>query len=497
MSGPSHVENLDSMRHDSQNSGDKKIIKNIRLSGGLTARERILSILDDDTFVEIDALVSHRTSDNNLNLHRPLGDGLVAGHGMLDGRRVVCFSQDKSIFAGTIGEMHGKKIVKILEFAEKSMLPIIAIWDGEGERAEEGIDSLGPVGEILNLLTACSGRIPIISVVLGDVKGISTLAVGLSDFTVMDSSNGNLLLSGNSISNSESKDMAKTEFQNTRSGIVSLFAEDENIAFEMVSSLLSFLPDNMLSSPEVRLNGDLWNRKCNFLDEITSNSEAPYDIRTIIYEIMDKETFLEIMSNFANNVIVGFARLDGNAVGIIANQPSVLAGFIDTDSSMKAARFIQTCDCFNIPVITIVDSPGFLPNAAQERNGLIKHAAQLLFAYSEATIPKLSLIIGKAYGGAYMAMGGKFAGSDYNVSWPSGNFLLDYDKDTTNKDNQKHIQTINSGNGIANSLIAAKYGLVDDIISPTKSREYLVKSLRPLLSKRELTIPKKHSNIPL
>ena len=301
MAGLSHEENLDAIRFDANNAGERKRLENIRLAGQQTSRERIMNILDEKTFVEVDAFVNHRSAINNLQHHRPLGDGVVAGHGMIDGRRVVCFSQDSSVFEGSIGEMHARKIVKILEFAEKTLLPVIAIWDGNGERPEEGISSLGPSGEILNVMVACSGRIPLISIIMGKVTGVSALAVGLSDFVIMNSINGNMALS-DEIDRSdfnlkeEIKDFSKNATNHfSRSGVVCLIAEDDTSALELASDLLSYFPDNMLSKSPVLKNDDIWDRNCNEINKILPyRQEKTYDVREIIKIIFDKKTFLEL-----------------------------------------------------------------------------------------------------------------------------------------------------------------------------------------------------------
>lgn len=516
MAGLSHEENLDAIRFDANNAGERKRLENIRLAGQQTSRERIMNILDEKTFVEVDAFVNHRSAINNLQHHRPLGDGVVAGHGMIDGRRVVCFSQDSSVFEGSIGEMHARKIVKILEFAEKTLLPVIAIWDGNGERPEEGISSLGPSGEILNVMVACSGRIPLISIIMGKVTGVSALAVGLSDFVIMNSINGNMALSDETDRydfnlKEEIKDFSKNATNHfSRSGVVCLIAEDDTSALELASDLLSYFPDNMLSKSPVLKNDDIWDRNCNEINKILPyGQEKTYDVREIIKIIFDKKTFLELFSDYASNIVVGLARLDGISVGIVANQSSVLEGSLDIKSSIKAARFIRTCDCFNIPIVTLIDSPGFLPEITQEFGGIINHGAKLPFAYSEATVPKLSVVIGKAYGGAYLAMGCKQLNSDYNISWPSGEITVMESKDAVNIIHSEELSNSENHHEIYKKLLnnykekfddpyaAAKKGWIDDVVEPEMTRRNLIKALRPLLSKKEWSPSKKHGNIPL
>ena len=516
MVGLSPEEKLDAKRHEADNSGDRKKLENIRFEGRKTAKERLLSLLDENTFVEIDAFVNHRSGENNLHLHRPLGDGVIAGHGMMEGRRVVCFSQDASVFEGSIGEMHAKKILKIFQFAEKSLLPVIAIWDGNGERPEEVMTSLGPSGQILDAMVACSGRIPMISIVMGKVTGISALAVGLSDFVIMHSTYGNMALTTEDnlsefIAEKEIKEFSGNAANHfSRSGVACLIAEDDISALALASDLLSYFPDNMLSKPDVINNDDSWDRKCVEINDILPfNQEKPYDVKKIIEIISDNSTFLELFSGYAGNIVIGLARLDGNSVGIIANQPSVLAGCLDIDASVKAARFIRTCDCFNIPILTFIDVPGFLPGTVQEYGGIIKHGAKLLFAYSEATVPKLAVVIRKAYGGAYLAMSCKHLNSDYNISWPSGELAVMGSKGAVNIIHKKELS--NSKNPdiaykklledyqekFGDPYVAAKNGWIDDVIEPEMTRKNLIHALRPLLSKREWSPPKKHDNIPL
>ena len=516
MAGLSPEEKLDSKRHEADNSGDRKKLENIRLEGRKTAKERLLALLDENTFVEIDAFVNHRSGDNNLHLHRPLGDGVIAGYGMIEGRRIVCFSQDASIFEGSIGEMHAKKILKIIQFAEKSLLPVIAIWDGNGERPEEGMTSLGPSGQILDAMVACSGRIPMISIVMGKVTGICALAVGLSDFVIMHSLYSNMALN---TENNLSEIIAEEEIEEfsgnaenhfSRSGIACLIAEDDLSALAFASDILSYFPDNMLSKPDVIGNNDSWDRKCVEINDILPlNQEKPYDVKKIIEIIFDNGTFLELFSGYASNIVIGLARLDGISVGIIANQPSVLAGCLDIDASIKAARFIRTCDCFNIPILTFIDVPGFLPGTVQEYGGIIKHGAKLLFAYSEATVPKLAVVMRKAYGGAYLAMSSKHLRSDYNISWPSGELAVMGSKGAVNIIHKEELSNSKDPNDSYEKLlndhqekfgdpyVAAKNGWIDDVIEPEMTRKNLIRALRPLLSKREWSPPKKHDNIPL
>ena len=451
-----------------------------------------------------------------MHLHRPLGDGVVAGHGMLDGRRVVCFAQDYSVFSGTIGEMHAKKICKVAEFAEKSQLPLICIWDGDGQRVEEGVTSLGATGNLLDVMVACSGRIPIVSVILGTVSGVSALAAGLSAFVILGAEHGQMFMRSPYMipeivsGEIDEASLGGAEQHASRSGIACLIADDESDAIDIAAEILSFLPDHTLAEPD-RLGGsDSWDRACEALDDIVpDDSNRPYDMRKVIGEVVDEGRFVELFQDYAENILIGFARLDGHSVGIVANQPTVLAGCLDIDASVKAARFIRTCDSFNVPVVTFVDVPGFLPGTVQEWGGIIRHGAKLLYAYAEATVPKLAVVTRKAYGGAYLAMSCKHLGSDYNVAWPSGELAVmgadgagsiihrkelseADDPESTHKDLSQEYQR-----KFGDPYVAARNGWLDDVIEPSQTRAKLVQALRPLKTKREWVPPKKHGNIPL
>ena len=516
VTGPSASDDLDAIRKDSMSSGDRSVIKEMRESGSQTARERVLGLLDDGSFVEVDAFVRHRSGDHGMHLHTPLGDGVVAGHGKLDGRRVVCFSQDFSVFSGTMGEMHAKKICKVVEFAEKARLPVIGIWDGDGQRAQEGVTSLGPNGELLDILVSCSGKVPMISIVLGTVSGTSALAAGLSDFVILGRQRGRMFMRSpyvipEIVSGEVDEDtLGGAAHHASRSGVACMVSDSESEAFDMAAEILSHMPDHTMSEPPLLSTGDKWDRKCKGMgDLVPQDSDRPYDMRSVINQVFDDKRFLELSPSYAENVVIGFARLDGHPVGVIGNQPSVLAGCLDIDASVKAARFIRTCDCFNIPVLTFVDVPGFLPGTVQEWGGIIRHGAKLLYSYAEATVPKLTVVTRKAYGGAYLAMSCKHLGSDYNVSWPTGELAVMGAEGAVNiihraelaeagNDSRRHAELVDEyKEKFGDPYVAARHGWLDDVIEPSQTRTALVKALRPLLSKREMILPKKHGNIPL
>ncbi len=516
MAGSRPIDELDSIRRESLTPGDRSVIRNLREKGVKTARERILELLDENTFVEVDAFVKHRSGDYEMHMHTPLGDGVVAGHGKIDGRRIVCFSQDYSVFSGTMGEMHAKKIVKVVEFAEKSQLPIIGIWDGDGQRAHEGVTSLGSTGKLLDILVACSGRIPMISIVLGTVSGTSALAAGLSDFVILGADRGRMFMRSPYVipeivdGEIEEQELGGAGQHASRSGIACLVSDSESGAFDQAAEILSYLPDHTLAEPAVIRSGDKWSRKSKGLGKLVpQDSDRPYDMRKVIKQVVDDKRFLELFPDYAENVVIGFARLDGHSVGIVGNQPSVLAGCLDIDASVKAARFIRTCDCYNIPLLTFVDVPGFLPGTVQEWGGIIRHGAKLLYAYAEATVPKLTVVTRKAYGGAYLAMSSKHLGSDYNVAWPTGELAVMGAEGAVNIIHRAELADAKNRGALHEELVreyrqkfgdpyvAARHGWLDDIIEPADTRGALVRALKPLLSKREWFPAKKHGNIPL
>ncbi len=516
MAGASHSDDLDAMRREALNSADRISMEELRKSGRQTARERITMLLDADSFVEVGSFVQHRSGDFNMHLHRPLGDGVVAGHGKIDGRRVVCFAQDYAIFDGSMGEMHAQKIAKVAEFAEKAQLPLIGIWDGDGQRVQDGVPALGATGELLDILVACSGRIPTFSIILGTVAGVSALAAGLSDFVILSDDHGQMFMRSPyfipEIASGEldQQSLGGAEAHASRSGVACMVAEDEEDAILTACEILAYLPDHTLAEAANLPSSDPANRVCdNLTDIVPADSNRPYDIRKVIEEIADEGRFLELFSSYAENIVIGFSRLDGQSVGIVANQPKVLAGCLDIDASVKAARFIRTCDIFNIPVVTFVDVPGFLPGTVQEWGGIIRHGAKLLYAYAEATVPKLTVVTRKAYGGAYLAMSCKHLRSDYNIAWPTGELAVMGAEGAVNIIHRRelaeaedpasiHVELVDEyRRKFGDPYVAARNGWLDDVIEPSETRRKLIQALRPLRSKREWVPPKKHGNIPL
>ena len=512
------LEDLRYRQEQARIGGGIKKLEAIRSSGRSTARDRISNLLDVDSFVEVDTFLTHRTTDHNMFMHETLGDGVVCGHGTVNGRRIYCFAQDFSVHGGSMGEMHAKKIAKVVEMAEKSKVPIVGIWDGGGQRAQDGIAALAGTGELLDRLVQCSGRIPMISLVLGPVVSVSALAASLADFTILGQEHGQLFMSSpletpECISGEiDASGLGGATLHASRSGIACLIADDEEEACELAADILGFLPDNNQSSPPIEPTSDDVTRLNPDLTTIVpDNPNRPYDMVKVIEEIVDDGIFMELFNSYAENIVIGFSRLDGKTIGVVANQPKVLAGCLDIDASIKAARFIRTCDAFNIPLVTFEDVPGFLPGVVQEWGGIIRHGAKLLFAYAEASVPKMTLVTRKAYGGAYLAMSCKHLQSDYNIAWPTAELAVmgaegavniihrreiaaaeDERKEETR---QKLVEEYKTKFG--DPYVAAKNGWLDDVIEPEESRLRLIRALKILSSKREWSPPKKHGNIPL
>lgn len=509
-------ETLAALRRSAAQGGGLARLEKLRAAGRGTARQRLATLLDEDSFVELDAFVTHRNDEFNMHLHHHHGDGVVVGQGRIDGRRVYTFAQDFSVYGGSMGEMHARKLAKLVEMAERARVPLVGIWDGGGLRAHDGVAALAGAGELLDRLVACSGRIPVVSVVLGPLVGVSALGAALADVTILGSDHGAMFLS----SPLETEEVTSGEFSVTelggaemhasRSGIADFIALDEDEAMEMVGDVLSYLPDHALAEPPHIEPSDTPDRDCSGLQEIVpDNPNRPYDIVKVIEEVVDEDSFLELAAAYADNIVVGFARLDGGPVGIIANQPKVLAGCLDIDASVKAARFIRLCDCYGLPVVTFVDVPGFLPGTVQEWGGIIRHGAKLLYAYAEASVPKLTVIPRKAYGGAYLAMACKHLQADLNVAWPTGELAVMGAEGAVNIIHRREIAAADDQEAVRTELIdeyrrkfgdpyvAARHGWLDDVIEPETTRIRLISALKPLRSKREWRPPRKHGNIPL
>jgi propionyl-CoA carboxylase beta chain len=499
--------------------GSERAAKRQHPRGKKTARERIEMLLDEGSFVELDALVRHRSAAFDMPDKRPVGDGVVTGYGTVDGRPVCVFSQDFSVFGGSLGEAYGEKIVKVMDLALKTGCPVIGFNDGGGARIQEGVAALGLFGEIFLRNVKASGVVPQISLIMGPCAGGSVYSPALTDFTVMVDQTAHMFITGpDVIKTVTGEDVGFEELgggraHNTRSGNAHYLAHDEEDAVEYVRDLLSYLPSNNLDEPVVHAG---WDAELEITDEdraldtiIPDSPNVPYDMHRVIETVLDDGQFTEVMALYAQNILTGFGRVEGHSVGVVANQPMHLAGCLDINASEKAARFVRTCDAFNIPVVTFADVPGFLPGTGQEWNGIIRRGAKLIYAYCEATVPKVTVITRKAYGGAYDVMGSKHLGADINLAWPTaqvavmgaqGAVNILYRRELREAENPNALRaalTEEYENSLANPYVSAERGYLDGVIEPSATRIQVVRALRMLRTKRETLPPKKHGNIPL
>ncbi|MGQ0465609.1 MAG: acyl-CoA carboxylase subunit beta [Sporichthyaceae bacterium] len=498
-------------------AGERAIAKQ-HAKGKMTARERIEALLDDGSFVELDEFARHRSTAFGLEKNRPYGDGVVTGYGTVDGRPVCVFSQDFTIFGGSHGEVYGENIIKVIDLAIKTGCPIVGINEGAGARIQEGVVSLGLYGEIFRRNTHASGVIPQISLIMGTCAGGHVYSPALTDFVVMVDQTSHMFITGPDVIKTVTgedvgfEDLGGARTHNTKSGNAHYMASDENDALEYVKALLSYLPSNNLSDPPAfDIGTDLEvTEDDRVLDALIPDSaNTPYDMHKVIEAVLDDGEFLEVQAMFAPNILVGYGRIDGHSVGIVANQPMQFAGTLDIDASEKAARFVRTCDAFNVPIVTLVDVPGFLPGTSQEWNGIIRRGAKLLYAYCEATVPMVTVITRKAYGGAYDVMGSKHLGADLNFAWPTAQIAVMGAQGAANIVYRKEIAAAADPEArrrelvteyedtLANPYIAAERGYVDAVIEPSSTRVHLTRALRTLRGKRETLPPRKHGNIPL
>ncbi|MGI5950380.1 MAG: acyl-CoA carboxylase subunit beta [Brooklawnia sp.] len=488
--------------------------------GKMTARERVLTLLDEGSFTEMDEFARHRATTFGLDAKKPYGDGVIIGVGAIHGRPVCVFSQDVGVFGGSLGETYGAKIAKIIDFATNTGCPLIGINEGGGARIQEGVASLSAYGDIFLRNVLASGVVPQISLIMGAAAGGHVYSPALTDFIVMVDQTSQMFITGPQVIKTVTgedismEDLGGGRAHNTRSGVAHYLAADEADALEYVRELITFLPQNNLEDAPVyewATDADLdftdRDRKLDSL--IPDNPAHAYDMRDVIRTVVDDDEFLEIMELYAPNIICGFGRIEGRSIGIVANQPMVLAGTVDTKASEKAARFVRTCDSFNIPVLTFVDVPGFLPGVEQEHDGIIRRGAKLIYAYAEATVPLMTVITRKAYGGAYIVMGSKHLGADVNLAWPTaqiavmgaeGAVELLYRKelaatDDRGKLSQELVEHYNQT--LANPYLAAERGYIDQVIYPHETRSQVIRFLRLLRTKRASLPPKKHGNIPL
>ncbi len=490
--------------------GGKEKIDKIHASGRKTARERIDELYDAGTFVELDKFVVHQTTDFDMDKQKISGDGIVTGYGNIDGRLVYVFAQDFSVFGGSLSRTNANKIIKVMDLALKNGAPIIGLNDSGGARIQEGVKSLAGYGDIFYKNVMASGVIPQISAVLGPCAGGAVYSPAITDFVFMTKKTSYMFVTGPDViksvthENVTKEDLGGANTHNSKSGVAHFKADDDQQAMMMIRELIGFLPSNNMADPPVKPCTDSTHRKEEKLQTIIpDDSNKPYDMKEIIETVIDDKIFFEVQPFFAQNIITGFARMGGKPVGIVANQPSMLAGVIDIDASNKAARFVRFCDAFNIPLITFADVPGYLPGVSQEIGGIIKHGAKLLYAYAEATVPKITLITRKVYGGAYIVMASKHLGADVNLSYPTGEIaVMGADgavnilyRDMSKKEREKAIEEFKKM--FCNPYKAAEHGYVDEIIMPRDTRPKLIQSLEMTQNKRVNNPPRKHGNIPL
>jgi propionyl-CoA carboxylase beta chain len=517
------VADLERRLEEAVNAGSARAVEKQHAKGKMTARERIAKLFDEGSFVELDELARHRSTAFGLQDRRPYGDGVVTGYGTIDGRQVCVFSQDFTVFGGSLGEVYGEKIVKVMDLAIKTGCPIIGINEGAGARIQEGVVSLGLYGEIFRRNVHASGVIPQISLIMGSCAGGHVYSPAVTDFTIMVDGTSNMFITGpDVIKTVTGEDVTMEELggartHNTKSGNAHYMASDEDDALEYVKALIGFLPQNNLDEPPAY--HEVADLEVSELDRaldtlIPDSPNQPYDMHTVITSVLDTDEngegdFLEVQPLFAPNIIVGYGRVEGRPVGVVANQPMQFAGTLDIDASEKAARFVRTCDAFNVPVLTFVDVPGFLPGTDQEWNGIIRRGAKLIYAYAEATVPLVTVITRKAYGGAYDVMGSKHLGADMNIAWPTaqiavmgaqGAVNILYRNELANAEDPeaRRAELITEyEDTLANPYVAAERGYIDAVIHPHETRSEIVRSLRLLRSKRATLPPKKHGNIPL
>src|SRR3989441_4749973 len=510
------VEELGKLKEAALHAGSPAAIERQHARGKLTARERLEVLLDPGSFVELDMLARHRAHGFDIERTRPLTDGVVTGWGTIDGRKVFVFSQDFTVFGGALGEVFAEKIHKIMDLAESVGAPFIGINDGAGARIQEGVVSLAAYGGIFYRNVRASGVIPQISVVMGPCAGGAVYSPAMTDFIFMVRGTSHMFITGPDVVKAVTgEDVTQEELGGamthaSKSGVASFVSEDERTCLEEVRYLLSFLPSNNLEDPPYVAPTDDPERPCpGLIDLIPDSPNKPYDMKKVVAEVVDDAEFFEVFPYWGMNIITGFARLDGHVAGIVGNQPQVLAGCLDIDASEKAARFVRTCDAFNIPLVTFEDVPGFLPGTSQEWGGIIRHGAKLLYSYCEATVPKLTVITRKAYGGAYDVMSSKHVRADFNFAWPTAEVAVMGPEGAVNIIFRNEIQKAKDAvaektrlvddyrRTFANPFKAAELGYIDEVLMPRDTRPRLIASLKVLENKREKNPPRKHGNIPL
>ena len=510
------IQVLNQMKADSKQGGGQPRIDQQHSRGKLTPRERMDLLMDEGTFQELDAFVTHRSTDFGLEDRKFLGDAVVTGYGMVDGRQIFAYAQDFTVLGGSLSEVVGQKICKIMDLAGKSGCPVIGLNDSGGARIQEGANSLAAYGDIFLRNTLYSGVIPQISVILGPSAGGAVYSPAITDFIFMVKGTGQMYITGPDVVKAVTgadvthEELGGADSHASLSGVAHFVYENEEQCIGSVRRLLGFLPSNNLEESPVVITGEsktLADGELRYL--IPDEANRPYDVRDIIDRIIDERDFLEVQARFAPNIVVGFGRFDGRTTGVIANQPAYLAGVLDINASSKAARFVRFCDCFNIPLVTLVDVPGFMPGVDQEYGGIIRHGAKLIFAYAEATVPKICVITRKAYGGAYIVMSSKHLRSDINLAWPGSEIAVMGPEGAVNIIYREELNSSEDADLLRSQLIqdyqdrftnpyvAANRGYLDDVIDPAETRPNIIKGLEMLQNKRDSLPAKKHGNIPL
>ena len=507
---------LEELRAAVVDHASEKAVEKQHAKGKYTARERIEKLLDPGSFQELDTYVRHRTAEFDMQKNRPWGDAVVTGHGTIDGRRVAVFSQDFTVFGGSLGEVMAEKMCKIMDLAARIGCPVIGINDSGGARIQEGVVSLGAYGDVFLRNVRCSGVIPQLSLIMGPCAGGAVYSPAITDFVMMVKETSHMFITGPDVIKTVTgeevgfEDLGGAMSHSTKSGVAHFAADDEDQCLEDARYLFSFLPQNNLETPPRVQPTDDPARMDEALDSVVPDAaNKPYDIRDVVRYVVDDGEFLEVHEHYAQNIVVGFSRLNGYTIGVVGNQPKAMAGVLDIDATAKAARFVRFCDAFNIPLLTFVDVPGFLPGTEQEWGGIIRHGAKLLYAYAEATVPKITVITRKAYGGAYDVMSSKHLMADFNFAWPTAEIAVMGPEGAVNIIHRRDIAaspTPDERRGkliddykarFANPYTAAERGYVDDVIIPHETRPKVIVALEALLTKREPGPKRKHGNIPL
>ena len=510
------LQRLQELRDQARHAGSERAVERQRSQGKLLARERAEKLLDPGSFVELDRFVRHREAEFGMRERRPYGDAVVTGYGTIFGRRVFVFSQDFTVFGGSLSEVFAEKICKVMDLAAKFGCPVIGINDSGGARIQEGVVSLAGYAEIFWRNVQCSGVIPQISLIMGPCAGGAVYSPAITDFVLMVEGSSYMFITGPDVVKTVTGEEVSFEelggavTHAAKSGVAHFISPDEEACLEDARYLLTFLPQNNVDPPPYGEPADPAGREDEGLDTLIPDDPAkPYDMKDVIRRVVDDGEFLEVHERWAENLVCGFARLNGHSIGVVGNQPRALAGVLDIDSSVKGARFVRTCDAYNIPLVTFVDVPGFLPGTAQEWGGIIRHGAKLLYAYAEATVPKLAVITRKAYGGAYDVMSSKHIGADFNFAWPTAEVAVMGPEGAVNIIFRKELEEADDPDARRSELIedyrerfaspfaAAERGYVDEVIEPRRTRPVLVDALETALTKRERQPPRKHGNIPL